>query len=307
MGRRCRSSCKGSHLVVPRTRLKKPGVANNEARQKMRRYPPSCERSEDMAEEAEDRESPKEQRVNDEAPGVREHTEQQPTNASNIRGLLKEAAEKGARAALHWVHLLRENDPNRVSHAGPSAGAGPVGSSRAPSLVQPQPRDPAEDPRIELLQKELRELRQQLILEVPSIRRGNPLSPEIMATALPEDMHLPPLACYGGDKGDPKNHIDQFVAAMDLLGSNDSLLCRVFRTTLVGRAQTWFSHLAPGSIHNFDHLARSFIHHFAGNKRYPKNPSHLFATVKEEGEPLRSYVQRFSNEILEIPNISLSF
>ncbi|KAK4429356.1 hypothetical protein Salat_1236000 [Sesamum alatum] len=128
-----------------------------------------------------------------------------------------------------------------------------------------------------------------------------------MAAALPEHMRLPPLACYGGDKGDPRDHIDQFVAAMELLGSNDSLLCRVFRTTLVGKAQTWFSHLAPGSIHDFDHLARSFIHHFAGNKRYPKNPSYLFAIVQEEGESLRSYIQRFSNEILEIPNISPSF
>ncbi|KAK4438106.1 hypothetical protein Salat_0144700 [Sesamum alatum] len=120
-------------------------------------------------------------------------------------------------------------------------------------------------------------------------------------------MRLPPLACYGVDKGDPRDHIDQFVAAMDLLGSNDSLLCQVFRTTLVGRAQTWFSHLGPGSINSFDQLARSFIHHFAGNKRYPKNPRYLFAIVQEEWEPLRSYVQRFSNEILEIPNISPSF
>ncbi|KAK4424009.1 hypothetical protein Salat_1594300 [Sesamum alatum] len=45
----------------------------------------------------------------------------------------------------------------------------------------------------------------------------------------------------------------------------------------------------------------------SGNKRYPKNLSHLFAIVQEEGEPLRSYVQRFSNEIQEIPNISPSF
>ncbi|KAK4424008.1 hypothetical protein Salat_1594200 [Sesamum alatum] len=69
----------------------------------------------------------------------------------------KKQQKRGARAALRWVHLLRENDPNRVSHAGPSAGAGS-------------------------------ELRQQLIPEVPSIRRGSPFLPEIMAAALPEHM-----------------------------------------------------------------------------------------------------------------------
>ncbi|KAK4425530.1 hypothetical protein Salat_1747000 [Sesamum alatum] len=97
---------------------------------------------------------------NDEALNVWEHTEPQPTNASNIRGLLEEAAERRARAALRWVHLLRENDPNRISYASPSAGAGSVGSSQGLSPVQPQPRDPTKDPRIELLQKELKELHQ---------------------------------------------------------------------------------------------------------------------------------------------------
>ncbi|KAL0444440.1 UNVERIFIED_CONTAM: hypothetical protein Slati_2166700 [Sesamum latifolium] len=94
---------------------------------------------------------------------------------------------------------------------------------------------------------------------------------------------------------------------MDLIESNDALHYRIFRTTLVGRAQTWFSRLPPGSVQSFEQLIRGFIQHFASNKRYLKNPGQLFAIVQEEGESLRSYVQRFANEILDIPDTSPGF
>ncbi|KAK4435239.1 hypothetical protein Salat_0687200 [Sesamum alatum] len=128
---------------------------------------------------------------NHEAQSIREHAEQHPTDASNIQGLLEEAVEMGARAALRWAHFQRENDLAKASHTNPSTEAGSIGSSRAPSPEQPRPRNPGEDPRIELLQKELRELRKQLISETPSIRRGSPFSPEITVVALPEHMRLP--------------------------------------------------------------------------------------------------------------------
>ncbi|KAK4426463.1 hypothetical protein Salat_1414900 [Sesamum alatum] len=56
------------------------------------------------------------------------------------------------------------------------------------------------------------------IPKAPSVRRGSPFLSEILAAVLPEHIRLPPLACYGGDKEDPRDHIDQFIAAMDLLG-----------------------------------------------------------------------------------------
>ncbi|KAK4424513.1 hypothetical protein Salat_1644700 [Sesamum alatum] len=63
---------------------------------------------------------------NHEASDVREHTEQRPTDASNIQGLLEEVAEMGARAALQWAHFQRENDPARASHTDPSTEAGSI-------------------------------------------------------------------------------------------------------------------------------------------------------------------------------------
>ncbi|KAL0456025.1 UNVERIFIED_CONTAM: hypothetical protein Slati_0941700 [Sesamum latifolium] len=136
--------------------------------------------------------------------------------------------------------------------------------------------------------------------------RCSPFSEEILKDPV-ENSRIPHLSSYTGEKGDPRDHIDQFIAAMDLTCPNEATMCRVFRTTLTGRAQTWFYPIAPGLYQNFEQLAHGFIHRFASNKRRPKNPSHLFAVVQEEGESLKAYVQRFSNEILDIPNVDPGF
>ncbi|KAL0439144.1 UNVERIFIED_CONTAM: hypothetical protein Slati_2397400 [Sesamum latifolium] len=127
-----------------------------------------------------------------------------------------------------------------------------------------------------------------------------------MATPL-MNVRVPQLPSYTREKGDPRDHVNQFIAAMDLINADEAMLCRTFQTTLIGRAQTWFSQQPSGSIYSFDKMAQNFVLHFASNKRLPKNPSHLFAIIQEEGESLKSYMQRFSNEVLDIPNMNLEF
>ncbi|KAL0463327.1 UNVERIFIED_CONTAM: hypothetical protein Slati_0220300 [Sesamum latifolium] len=153
------------------------------------------------------------------------------------------------------------------------------------------------------LRKEISDLKRHLEPRVTHPRRGSPFAKEILSTSLPSHVRLPQLACYGGEKGDPRDHVDQFVAAMDLIDSNDALHCRIFRTTLVGRAQTWFSRLPLGSIRSFEQLIRGFVQHFASNKRYPKNPGHLFAIDKRRGNhsdhtykdlPMKSWIYQTS-------------
>ncbi|KAL0360983.1 UNVERIFIED_CONTAM: hypothetical protein Sradi_3782800 [Sesamum radiatum] len=133
--------------------------------------------------------------------------------------------------------------------------------------------------------------------------RGSPFSEEILKGPM-ESSRIPHLSNYTGERRNLRDHVDQFVAAMDLACTNEATMCRAFRTTLTGRAQTWFTQQPPGSIGSFEQLASDFMHRFASNKRLPQNSSHLFAIVQEEGEPLKTYIQRFSNEILDIPNIS---
>ncbi|KAK4412700.1 hypothetical protein Salat_2917200 [Sesamum alatum] len=140
--------------------------------------------------------------------------------------------DEGARNSWCLI-LLPQGSPHRRSQENS------IGSSHAPQRQPPKPPQeqllgPPEDPRIESLCKDIDELRKQLIPSASNVRKGNPFSFEILAATLSNHVRLPQFANYGGEKGDPRDHIDQFVAAMDLVNPSDPMLCRIFRTTLVG-------------------------------------------------------------------------
>jgi len=62
----------------------------------------------------------------------------------------------------------------------------------------------------------------------------------------------------------------------------------------------WFSQLPISSIDSFEQLGNSFVHHFVNGQR-PKRPVDLLLTTRQgKKETLRSYVKRFTREILEI-------
>ncbi|KAL0416567.1 UNVERIFIED_CONTAM: hypothetical protein Slati_3488600 [Sesamum latifolium] len=97
---------------------------------------------------------------------------------------------------------------------------------------------------------------------------------QILAEALPQGIRILTLMDYDGT-GDPEDHLHKFLAKADLLDMSDAGYCKVFRTTLSGRAM-----------------------------RYPKTASYLFTIVQQEHESLRDYVQRFSEAVLEVPHLN---
>ncbi|KAL0356173.1 UNVERIFIED_CONTAM: hypothetical protein Sradi_4064200 [Sesamum radiatum] len=71
-----------------------------------------------------------------------------------------------------------------------------------------------------------------------------------------------------------------------------------FETHILAKA------IQPGiKIPNLSEYNGRFLHHFAINKRYPKTASYLFTIVQHEHEGLREYVQRFSEDVLEVPHV----
>ncbi|KAL0448228.1 UNVERIFIED_CONTAM: hypothetical protein Slati_1379200 [Sesamum latifolium] len=215
------------------------------------------------------------------------HSGHGPVMIEDMKALLEEAAERGARAAIRWMR--NRESKNKEDWDGPEERHDQakmealVGSSRAPrSGKTPKPKE--EDHRWEELRKEISDLKRHLEPRTMNHRRGSPFTREILSASLPLMFDSHSSRVMEEIKGIP-----------------------VITTTLVGRAQTWFLLLPPGSVQSFEQLIRDFIQHFASNKRYPKNPGHLFAIIQEEGESLRSYVQRFANEILDIPDISPGF
>ncbi|KAL0458738.1 UNVERIFIED_CONTAM: hypothetical protein Slati_0501000 [Sesamum latifolium] len=126
---------------------------------------------------------------------------------------------------------------------------------------------------------------------------------QILAEALPQGIRIPTLTDYDGT-GDPEDHLDKFLAKADLLDMSDVGYCKIFCTTLSGRAMVWFNQLPTHTIESFEQLSQHFLHHFSINKRYPKTASYLFTVVQQEQEILIDYVQRFSEAVLEVPHLN---
>ncbi|KAL0445647.1 UNVERIFIED_CONTAM: hypothetical protein Slati_1692600 [Sesamum latifolium] len=126
---------------------------------------------------------------------------------------------------------------------------------------------------------------------------------QILAEALPQAIRIPSLTEYDGT-GDPEDHLEKFLAKVDLLDMSDAGYCKIFRTTLFGKAMAWFNQLPIHTIENFEQLSQRFLHYFSINKRYPKTASYLFTVIQQEHESLRDYVQRFSEAVLEVPHLN---
>ncbi|KAL0430946.1 UNVERIFIED_CONTAM: hypothetical protein Sradi_0720600 [Sesamum radiatum] len=133
--------------------------------------------------------------------------------------------------------------------------------------------------------------------------RRSPFALQILAEAIQPGIKIPNLNEYNGG-GDPQNHLDRFLARADLLDISDAAYCKLFRTTLSGKAMAWFNQLPSGTIEGFEQLSQRFLHHFAINKRYPKTASYLFTIIQRDNESLREYVQRFSEAVLEVPHVN---
>ncbi|XP_050214973.1 uncharacterized protein LOC126666056 [Mercurialis annua] len=118
-------------------------------------------------------------------------------------------------------------------------------------------------------------------------------------------MKLPVLPTFNGE-GDPRDHTSRFTATMGLLSVSDAILCRVFSTTLTGTAQRWYNKLKPGSIKSFSSLSTEFLNRYLTNIPAKTITSILRSCIQEEGETLRSYIERFNKQAMKIDNLNVN-
>uniref|UniRef100_A0A2N9EQ75 Integrase catalytic domain-containing protein n=1 Tax=Fagus sylvatica TaxID=28930 RepID=A0A2N9EQ75_FAGSY len=153
-----------------------------------------------------------------------------------------------------------------------------------PSQVA-DPAKSAADVRAAKLEEELKEMREQMKemksqvkakaaknLDMLVHRSESPFTKRIDEYPLPTKFKVPQLETFDGFK-DPLDYLDSFRTIMRLHGVSDEIMCRTFPTNLRGSARTWFNQLETGSIDTFR---------------------------PREGESLRSYVQRFNKEAVQI-------
>uniref|UniRef100_A0A2N9GWC8 Uncharacterized protein n=1 Tax=Fagus sylvatica TaxID=28930 RepID=A0A2N9GWC8_FAGSY len=156
-----------------------------------------------------------------------------------------------------------------------------------PSQVA-DPAKSAADARAAKLEEELKEMREQM-KEMKSQTN----------TLFPAKFKVPQLETFDGFK-DPLDYLDSFRTIMRLHGVSDEIMCRTFPTNLRGSARTWFNQLETGSIDTFAQLSRAFIDNFIGGRRSVRPANYLLNIRQREGESLRSYVQRFNKEAVQI-------
>ena len=90
---------------------------------------------------------------------------------------------------------------------------------------------------------------------------------------------------------DPDEHMDAYTTHMSLYTTNDAALCRVFPTSLKGKALSWFTKFPPNSVDCFETLMAKFDIQFATSR-----PHHLTS--------LRTFIDRFGKTAMSIRNLS---
>src|SRR5262249_31476813 len=81
------------------------------------------------------------------------------------------------------------------------------------------------------------------------------------------------------------------------------ILCRAFVATFRKTARVWYSKLPSQSITTFPQFAKQFTTHFANSQKPRKTVINLMYLTQHQDESLHSFIGRFHEELLDIPNL----
>ena len=88
-----------------------------------------------------------------------------------------------------------------------------------------------------------------------------PFFPEIEKEDRPKDFNKPVLDKYEG-VGDLMAHLLYYKQRMSMERVTKALNCKLFTTTMLGKALSWFCQLLVGSITNFTSFSRKFLEQY---------------------------------------------
>ncbi|XP_020206212.1 uncharacterized protein LOC109791335 [Cajanus cajan] len=131
----------------------------------------------------------------------------------------------------------------------------------------------------------------------------HPFTPNIMQSALLDNWKSLPLDKYDGTTN-PDEHVNVFLTQVTLITTNDTALCRIFPTSLKGRALSWFTRLPANSIDTFIMLASQFTIQFATSRPHQLTSLALVSIRQEKKESLRAFMSRFNKAALEIRDLN---
>ena len=114
----------------------------------------------------------------------------------------------------------------------------------------------------------------------------------IEAAKLPRRFHQPTFLLYNGQLN-PVEHVSQFNQRMAIHLKDETLLCKIFPSSLGPMAMRWFNGLKAISINSFKELIQSFDSRFVTCSRVPRPLDSLLSLSMREGETLKAYLDRY--------------
>ena len=89
----------------------------------------------------------------------------------------------------------------------------------------------------------------------------SPFTHKIRGAKLPRHFHQPTFLIYNGQT-DLVQHVSQFNQRMVVHSKDETLMCKIFPSSLRLVAMRWFNGLRADSINSFKELTQAFGSHF---------------------------------------------
>ena len=109
----------------------------------------------------------------------------------------------------------------------------------------------------------------------------------------------PTFTIYNGQT-DLVEYVSHFNQRMAVHSKNETLMCKVFPSSLRPMAMSWFDDLGARSIDSFKELTRAFGSYFITCSKVPQPLDSLLSMAMREGETLKTYSDRYWKMFNEI-------
>ncbi|XP_050241866.1 uncharacterized protein LOC126690782 [Quercus robur] len=119
-----------------------------------------------------------------------------------------------------------------------------------------------------------------------------PFTRRIERVAPPRRFHQPTFTIYNR-RTDPVEHVSHFNQRMAIYSKDETLMCKVFPSSLGPVTMKWFDGLRTGSINSFKELTQAFGSRFITCTRVPRPLDSLLYLFMREGETLKTYSVRY--------------
>lgn len=101
-------------------------------------------------------------------------------------------------------------------------------------------------------------------------------------------------------KTDTREHIIAINNQMSIVGTYDSLKCKLMVGTFKEVALRWYMSLPRFSIINYQDLSKKMVQHFSASKHRKVSTTSLFNVRQGHAESLREYMERFKEETIKV-------